>query len=82
MHIQRTVLDSQHLALHFFSCLLSILYNGGGVGVGVGNGVSWKRDTELVTIQGEEPRSLRAGQFCPAGVPAEALIQGVGLVVP
>lgn len=29
MHIQRTILDSQHLALRFFSCLLSILYNGG-----------------------------------------------------
>lgn len=37
---------------------------------------------ESVAIQGEEPRSLTAGQICPAGVPAEALIQGLGLVVP
>lgn len=59
VHVQGTVLDSQHLILHFFSYLLSILYNGGQ------NGGFWKRDTELVTVQGQEP-SLTAGQICPA----------------
>jgi len=29
-------------------------------------GVSWRRDTELVTMQGEELRSLTGGQICPA----------------